>query len=86
MVNEHWYVLKIRPGFAAVASLTLRKLKFEVFVSESSSIHSDCVYCRFDLQQHREPVLTIPGVMGILGTPEPAPADEDFRLLRLTTR
>lgn len=82
MATEHWYVLKVRPGFAAVVAQTLRKLNFEVFVPASN----DCVYCRFDFQQHRESVMTIPGVLDILGTPEPTPAGEDFRLLRLTTR
>jgi hypothetical protein len=92
MANEHWYVLKVRPGFAAVVARTLRKLEFKVFVPESTSIISqeprqlnDCVYCRFDLQQ-RESVITVPGVLDILGTPEPAPVDEELQQFRLTTR
>lgn len=93
MGNEQWYVLKVRPGFAAVAAQKLRKLKFEVFVPESKPIRSqephqmtEYVYCRFDFQQHRESVMTVPGVLDILGIPQPTAADEDFTLLRLATR
>ena len=92
MANEHWYVLKVRPGFAAVVARKLRKLDFEVFVPESKAMFSqeprqlnDCVYCRFDLQQ-RESVTAVPGVLDVLGTPEPAPVDEDLQQSRLTTR
>jgi len=85
MANKHWYVLKVRPGFAAVVTRRLRKLNFGVSLPESGSIrskepHSQAagyLYCLFDLQD-RESVTTIPGVLDILGIPEPIPIDEDL--------
>ena len=92
MANEHWYVLRVRSGFSAFAALRLRKLAFEVFVPEPKSSPSqephqlnESVYCRFDLQQ-RQSVMTVPGVVDILGTPVPVPADNDLKLPRFTTR
>ena len=85
MANEHWYVLKVRPGFAAVVTRRLHKLNFGVSLPESGSIrskepHSQAaryLYCLFDVQDH-ESVTTIPGVLDILGIPEPIPIDEDL--------
>lgn len=85
MANKSWYVLKVRPGFAAVVIRRLRKLNFGVSLPESGSIrskepHSQAagyLYCLFDLQK-RDSVATIPGVLDILGTPEPTPIDEDL--------
>ena len=84
MANKHWYVLKVRPGFAAVVTRRLRKLNFGVSLPESGSIrskepHSQAaryLYCLFDLQD-RESV-TIPGVLDTLGIPDPIPIDEDL--------
>ena len=85
MANKHWYVLKVRPGFAAVVTRRLRKLNFGVSLPEFASIrskepHSQAagyLYCLFDLQD-RESVTIIPGVLDILGIPEPIPIDEDL--------
>ena len=81
MANEQWYVLKVRSGFTAFVAQRLRKLNIEVFVPESKSIRSqeprqftDYVYCRFDLG-NRETVIGVPGVLDILGTPDPTPID-----------
>jgi hypothetical protein len=92
MANEHWYVLKVRTGFTAVVAQRLRKLNLEVFVPESKPIRSqeprqfsDCVYCRFDLQS-RETVIGVPGVLDILGTPEPAPIEGDLSPVQFALR
>jgi len=85
MANKHWYVLKVRPGFAAVVNRRLRKLNLAVSLQGAGSIrskepHSQAagyLYCLFDLQD-RESVTIIPGVLDILGIPEPIPIDEDL--------
>jgi hypothetical protein len=85
MANKHWYVLKVRPGFAAVVTQRLRKLNLAVSLPGARSIrskepHSQAggyLYCLFDLQD-RESVTIIPGVLDILGIPEPIPIDEDL--------
>ena len=93
MANKHWYVLKVRSGFAAVVAQKLRKLNLEVLVPEPEPIRSKephsqvaCyLYCRFDLQS-RESVITVPGVLDVLGTPEPIPVDGDLPPRQLTLR
>jgi hypothetical protein len=92
MANEQWYVLRVRPGFAPVVTQRLRKLRFEVVVPEPKSIHSqeprpipDCVYCRFSLEK-RQTVTSTPGVLDILGTPEPMPIDGDWSAVQSVTR
>ena len=81
MANEQWYVLKVRSGFTAFVAQRLRKLNIEVFVPESKSIRSQeprqltsYIYCRFDLR-NRETVIGVPGVLDVLGTPDPTPID-----------
>jgi hypothetical protein len=86
MANEHWYVLKVRSDFNVVVAQRLRKLNLEVFVPESNLSQearqfSYYIYCRFDLQD-RETVLSVPGVLDILGTPEPSPIEGDLSPLR----
>ncbi len=93
MAIEHWYVLKVRPGFAAVVAQRLRKLNLEVLVPEPGSIRfiephrqvASYLYCRFDLE-NREPVITVPGVLDVLGIPEPIPVDGDIPPLQLALR
>jgi hypothetical protein len=69
-------MLKVRSGFAAVVAQRLRNLNLEVFVPENktqsreSSQPAEYVYCRFELEDH-ESVISVPGVLDILGTPEP---------------
>ncbi len=85
MANEHWYVLRVRSGFEAVVAKKLRRLHLEVFIPDQKSItpldpklrdrpSTGYVYCRFDLE-NRLAVTSIPGVLDIVGTPEPAPMD-----------
>lgn len=90
MADEHWYVLKVRPGFTTAVARRLRRLNLEVFVPETGAIRSEqphsqassYVYCLFDLQ-NRELVITVPGVLDVLGVPEPMPIDGDKPPLRL---
>ena len=91
MANEQWYMLKIRPGFTAVVAQRLRNQHFEVFVPETESSDSqkasasDYVYCRFELQI-RETVISVPGVLDVLGTPEPISIDPDWSAMHLDSR
>ena len=85
MANKHWYVLKVRPGFAAVVTRRLRRLNLPVSLPGAGSIrskepHSQAaryLYCLFNLQDH-ESVTTIPGVLNILGIPEPIRIDKEL--------
>ena len=83
MANEHWYVLKVRSGFASIVAKKLRRLNLETVVPRSKSIDthksrmrrrssSNYVYCRFALE-NRLTVTSVPGVIEILGAPEPTP-------------
>ena len=85
MANEHWYVLKVRSGFERVVAHKLRRLHLEVFVPDQEPLipqqahlqqrpSNGYVYCRFALE-NRLSVTTIPGVLDILGTPEPSPVE-----------
>jgi hypothetical protein len=92
MANEQWYVLKVRSGFVHIVIQRLRKLNFEVLVPERKNIASqepqsasDYVYCRFCLG-NRDAVTGIPGVLDILGTPEPTPLSGDWPVLQSVTR
>jgi hypothetical protein len=92
MANEHWYMLKVRPGFAAVVAQRLRKLNFEVFVPENKSPQSresseaaESVYCQFELQD-RGSVISVPGVLDILGTPEPVSIVPTWSSIQLASR
>ena len=75
MANEHWYALKVRPGFEIVVARRLRKLGLEAFVPASQLAGS--VYCRFALET-RPSLTRIPGVLDILGAPYPTPCDRDI--------
>jgi hypothetical protein len=92
MANEHWYVLKVRSGFEVVVAQRLRKLGLEAFVPERDRVPSEeshdrssqsvgYVYCRFALERRRS-LTSIPGVLDILGTPNPTPCDSDVSALR----
>ena len=93
MADEHWYMLKVRPGFAAVVAHRLRELHFEVFVPESKSSDSQAstqsagyVYCRFELLRDRGSVIGVPGVVDIIGTPEPDSIDPDWPAMQFASR
>jgi hypothetical protein len=88
MANQHWYGLKVRRGFELLVVQRLRKLNLEVFVPEHTSVTpqehdwqgspwAGCIYSRFDLGI-RDSVTSIPGVLDIVGTPEPAPFDKEL--------
>src|SRR5690242_2312828 len=91
MANEHWYGLKVRPGFELLVAQRLQKLNLEVFVPEreSATPHEPnpqdqsfaCVYSRFDLDI-RSSVVTIPGVLDISGTPQPTSCDKEVSRMR----
>jgi len=91
--EKHWYVLKVRSGFAGVVAERLRKMNLEVFIPEQSRFmnsqdprqSSDYVYCRFELKS-RQAVLTVPGVLEVLGVPEPVPLDKDLPNMFSLTR
>ena len=92
MAKQHWFVVKVRPGFAPAVAQRLRNLNFEAFVPENktagsrdSSQPAEHVYCRFDLQ-NRGAVTSIPGVLDILGTPEPTAIDEDWPSIQMASR
>jgi hypothetical protein len=91
MVNEHWYELKVRPGFEIIVAQGLRKLNLEAFVPERKRIHSPkspdrrpptgYVYCRFALKDWQS-LTSIPGVLDVLGSPKPVPVDAVVSALR----
>jgi hypothetical protein len=91
MANEHWYVLIVRPGFETVVAHKLRKLGLEVLIPDKKAAKSfqpaffesslretapnSYLYCRFALE-NRVSVTSVPGVLDILGTPDPISFDE----------
>jgi len=95
MANEHWYALKVRGGFEMIVAQRLRNVDLEVFVPDHKSTPeesnyedsrpSTCVYARFDVRM-RHMVTNIPGVLDILGTPDPNPLDTELSDLRAKTR
>ena len=91
MADKHWYVLKVRSGFEAVVAERLRKLGLEVFVPEQKAIQHQAsphrqrhsagyVYWRFTLDKRRS-VTSIPGVLDIGGTVDPASFDGEVSVL-----
>jgi hypothetical protein len=91
MANEHWYRLKVRAGFAAVVAQRLRTLSFAVVVpgnklpgSQQADQTVEYVYCRFG-SEYRSSVTLIPGVLDILGTPEPTSVDANWPSLQLVS-
>ena len=92
MANEHWYGLKVRPGFELLVAQRLQKLNLEVFIPErefdtlrepnpQDNQSAACVYSRFDLNM-RNSVVTIPGVLDISGTPQPTSCDKEVSGMR----
>ncbi len=85
-----WYVLRVRPHFERVVSLSLRQKGYEEFVpwyrvrrrwsdrvkEVDFPLFPGYVFCRFD-PLDRLPILQTPGVVGIVSFGrEPAPVDE----------
>jgi len=84
--RKQWYVLKVRPTFESIAIRELRKRDFEAFLPENNPklahranayelLVTETVFCQFDLND-RDRVLSAPGVMCILGIPDPTPVDD----------
>jgi hypothetical protein len=94
--NKHWYILKVRSTFEGLVAQELRNRQFEVLLLEddrslrrlataSTSLFPGCLFCRFDLVD-RQKVLLIPGVLWIMGFPEPQRMEEgDTWALRAAT-
>ena len=87
-----WYALRIQSRLASVASTTLRGKGYEEFLPlyRSRRRWSDRIkeiqlplfpgylFCRFDVGDRLMPILTTPGVVGIVGAGKtPAPVDLD---------
>jgi transcription antitermination factor NusG len=87
-----WYALRIQSRLASVASTTLRGKGYEEFspLYRSRRRWSDRIkelelplfpgylFCRFDVSDRLVPILTTPGVIGIVGIGKtPAPVDLD---------
>jgi len=87
-----WYVLRIQSRLASVASTTLRGKGYEEFLPlyRSRRRWSDRIkeielplfpgylFCRFDVCDRLMPILTTPGVVGIVGAGKtPIPVDDD---------
>jgi hypothetical protein len=84
MANEHWYLLKVRTGFETVVAQKLLKLNLQVLVPDDKSGHpSGHIYCRFAVEK-RLAVTSTPGVIAILGAPEPTFLDEGLASLQTT--
>ena len=97
MADEHWYVVRVREGFASIVAERLRRLNLDVRVADEliglddSSINprrpgvrqkpANYVYCRFALK-NRWTVTAIPGVLDVLGAPEPASVDNGIATLK----
>src|SRR5271154_830951 len=92
----HWFVVRVRSNQERMVSAHLRERGYEEFAPSyrSESIWSDrrkqidrflfpgYVFCRFDARD-RLPVLTVPGVVDLVGfgkTPEAIPEDEMQRV------
>jgi hypothetical protein len=70
MADEHWYVLKVRSGFESVVAQRLGKLHLEVVIPDQKCT----LYCRFALKDRRA-ITSVPGVLDIMGIPEPVSID-----------
>jgi transcription antitermination factor NusG len=92
-LSFQWYALQVQSRLAAIASATLRGKGYEEFLPlyKERRRWSDRVkqldmplfpgylFCRFDPRDRLVPILTTPGVIGIVGagkTPIPIPDDE----------
>lgn len=89
--NLPWYAIQIRARLGSVAAATLRGKGYEEFLPlyRSRRRWSDRIkelelplfpgylFCRFDVSDRLMPILTTPGVIGIVGAGKtPVPVDE----------
>src|ERR1017187_7564785 len=100
--QRSWYALRIQSRLAIVASTTLRAKGYEEFLPLYRSRHrwSDRIkdlelplfpgylFCRFDVTDRFMPILTTPGVIGIVGAGKtPVPVDlEEIEAIRAILR
>src|SRR5215471_18022643 len=90
--GNQWFAVRVRSNYERVTSVHLRERGYEEFAPSylAERVWSDrkkqidqflfpgYVFCRFDVE-HRLPVLTAPGVVGIIGfgkNPSPVPDHE----------
>ena len=100
--NLFWYAIQIRSRLGGIASATLRGKGYEEFLPlyRSRRWWSDRIkqlelplfpgylFCRFDVSHRLMPILTTPGVIGIVGagkTPVPVD-DEEIEAIRAILR
>jgi transcription antitermination factor NusG len=91
--TTQWYALQVQSRLASVASTVLRGKGYEEFLPVSCSrrrwsdrvkkidlpLFPGYLFCKFDPQDRLVPVLTTPGVIGIVGAgrkPIPVPEEE----------
>jgi hypothetical protein len=82
--EEHWYVLKLQPGFGPVVATRLRKIGIPVLLIEdqtsnpqNTSTTPSRTYVFAQLTpEHRQQVATLPGFICIAGVPEPLPVPD----------
>jgi transcription antitermination factor NusG len=87
-----WYVLQIRSKLGSVVSATLRGKGYEEFLplyrarrrwsdrikEVELPLFPGYLFCRFDVSDRLMPILTTPGVIGIVGAGKtPLPVDDD---------
>jgi transcription antitermination factor NusG len=90
--NLPWYAVRIQSRLASVAATTLRGKGYEEFLPLYRSrrrwsdrfkeldlpLFPGYLFCRFDVTGRLLPILTTPGVIGIVGAGKtPLPIDED---------
>ena len=89
---KHWYVLRVRLGFEALVARQLCRQGIEAFLPQHHVVpprgprshkflFAGYVVSRFALEKQQS-VLTMPGVVSVIGLPKPAPLD-DGEFLRL---
>lgn len=91
--NTRWYALHVQTRLGATASATLRGKGYEEFlpvyrerrrwsdrvIEGLQPLFPGYMFCRFDPQQRLLPILTTPGIIGIVSagrTPIPIPDEE----------
>jgi len=95
MAKEQWYRVRIRGGFETVVIQELRKLHLEVRTPKANSTLSrrlnrpnnrrSYIYSRFDVCAQKL-IMTIPGVLDILDTPDPISKDSKISDLKAKVR
>ena len=88
MATQQWYALKVRDGFEILVAQRLTKLNLEIFVPDLKFVKhpqqprqrgAGYLYSCFD-SDDRKSIASIPGVLAVLGTSDPAFKSEPYRL------